>query len=181
MRCVLAARTNSYAPGKMEFKAPPVTDPNLKAFLDKATEAADTFLNAIADMEERLSFKAFTIGGAMTKEQKNAILDILMTQMAIRVKEMAPTIMNEKTITSSVEDGENEMVMWMHATNVKPEAPAAEVPYAHFDPDANEPVAKMTVVTPEEAAKIYEAKKAELAAEMAEVKEEARVGVTRDA
>ena len=81
----------------MEFKAPPVKDPKLKAILDQANTAADTFLNAVADMQEHMSFKAFTIGGGLTREQKNSVLDLIMTQVAIRIKEMGPEV---KMVTS---------------------------------------------------------------------------------
>jgi len=133
----------------MNFKAPPV-DPKLKAILDKATEAADTFLNAIADMQERLSFKAFTIGGGLSREQKNSLLDLLMTQIAIRIKEMGPEVMEEKTITSSVEEGEEDFVLWLHATNEKPAPPEREEPFAHFDPKADVTVPRMQVVESDE-------------------------------
>jgi DNA polymerase/3'-5' exonuclease PolX len=131
----------------MEFKAPPVTDPKLKAMLDKATEAADMFLNALADMEERMSFKVFTIGGGLTRDQRNTILDLLMTQIAMRIKEVAPQVMEEKTITSSVEEGETEFVMWLHANAEKPAAPEAEVPFAHFDPKAEVVVPTISIVS----------------------------------
>ena len=141
----------SYVPGKMNtLKAPPITDPKLKAILDKATEAADTFLNAIADMQERLSFKAFTLGGGLTREQKNSLLDLLMTQIAIRIKEMGPEVMEEKTITSSVDEGSEEnddFVLWLHATNEKPAPPTKEEPFPHFDPKAEVIVPKLTVVS----------------------------------
>lgn len=138
----------------MNMKAPPV-DPKLKAILDKATEAADTFLNAIADMQERLSFKAFTLGGALTREQKNSLLDLLMTQIAIRIKEMGPEVMEEKTITSSVDEGDElvegqDFVLWLHATNEKPAPPEKEEPMPHFDPKADVVVPRMQVVESDE-------------------------------
>ena len=131
----------------MNFKAPEVTDPKLKAILDKANEAADTFLNAVADMSEQMSFKAFTIGGEMTREQKNFLLDLLMTQICIRIKEVAPTLVDEKTITSSVEEGEVDYVLWLHAKNEKPEEVKSEVPYPHFDPTAEVIVPKLPVLS----------------------------------
>ena len=131
----------------MEFKAPPVKDPKLKAILDQANTAADTFLNAVADMQEHMSFKAFTIGGGLTREQKNSLLDLIMTQVAIRIKEVGPEVMEEKTITSSVEEGEEEFVMWLHAKAEKPAAPESEVPFPHFDPKAEVVVPKLTVVS----------------------------------
>jgi hypothetical protein len=123
--------------------------------LDKATEAADTFLNAIADMEERLSFKAFTLGGALTREQKNSLLDLLMTQIAIRIKEMGPEVMEEKNITSSVDEGDElveaqDFVLWLHATNEKPAPPEAEEPFPHFDPKADVVAPRMQVVESDE-------------------------------
>ena len=131
----------------MQIKGPTITDPTLKAILDKATEAADTFINAVADMVEQMSFKAFTITGEFNREQRNYLLDMLMTQIALRIKEMAPEMMEEKTITSSVEEGETEFVMWLHAKAEKPAAPEAEVPFAHFDPKAEVVVPTISIVS----------------------------------
>jgi hypothetical protein len=117
-------------------------DPKLQAVIDLANRATDTFIEAIPTMQERMSFKAFSIGGGLTDDQKNSLLDVIMTQTAIRIKEKAPELMEQKTITSSVETGPEEFVMWLHATNEKPEPPTKEEPYASFDPKEDEQIVR---------------------------------------
>jgi hypothetical protein len=121
-----------------------VVDPKLKALLDMADQATDTFLEACKTMNDRLSFKAFTIGGALTKEQKNSLLDVIMTQIAIRLKAVAPHLMEEINITCSVESGDEDFVLWVHACNEKPDpVDSSEAPYSSFDPDENVVVPKI--------------------------------------
>lgn len=116
------------------FNAPP-PDKQTQAIMEMANKVADTFIEAIPKMDDRLSFKAFTIGGDMSKEQKNAILDIVMVQITARLKEKAPELLEEKTITGATENTETEMVFWLHATSEKPLPPTKEEPYLNFDPD----------------------------------------------
>jgi hypothetical protein len=121
-----------------------VVDPKLQALLDMADKATDTFLEACVAMEDHLSFKAFTIGGALTKDQKNSLLDVIMTQVAIRLKDVAPHLMEEITITCSVESGDEDFILWIHAKNEKPEpVDRTETPYPSFDPDEEVVVPKI--------------------------------------
>jgi len=146
------------------------SDPKLQQMVEIANKATDTFVNAVADMKEFMAFKAFTIGGSLSKSQQNAVLDVLMTQFAIRLKEVAPELMEEKSISCATEDTEEGTVVWFKASNETPEPAVKETPYKSFDPVENEaiPDAKVEVLTPEE----YEIRKAELMAEMAAVKAE---------
>jgi uncharacterized small protein (DUF1192 family) len=153
----------------VKYKGP--SDSKLQSFLDIANQATDTFVNAVADMEECMAFRAFTVGGSLTQEQRNAMLDLLMTQFAIRMKEVAPELMEEKTITCATEDSDDGTIVWFKAINEKPEVPVVETPYKSFDPVEAEsiPDPKVELLSPEE----YEKRKAELMAEMAAVKAEA--------
>jgi hypothetical protein len=147
------------------------TDSKIQPIMDIASKATDTFVNAIADMKEFMAFRAFTVGNGLTPEQKNGVLDILMTQFAIRLKEVAPELMHEKTITCCTEETEEGLTVWFKATNEVPPPVESETPYRSFDPVENEaiPEPKIELLTNEE----YEKRKDELLAEIAKVKAEA--------
>jgi hypothetical protein len=129
----------------MQFQGPP-PDPKILALLEMVNKAADTFIEGIEKMTDAMSFKAITIGGELTKEQKNAILDIVMVQSTNRIQEKAPHIMEEKTITASTETVDDSFVFWLHAKNEKPAPPEKTEPFREFAPEAESATGEITVV-----------------------------------
>jgi hypothetical protein len=95
-------------------------DERLEALKEQVNNAVKIFVEAIPDMEERLSFKAFTLG-EMPKKQAEALSDLILTQSAIALKEQVPDLMEKMSFACSTTVEDECVCIWLHACNVKPE------------------------------------------------------------
>lgn len=94
----------------------------LKATVNKAVEM---FCEAAKKAEDKMSFRAFTLGQVSLKEQYS-LSDIILTQAAIHLKEYTHDSLEKYTYTcaTSVEGEEEEdkkLVIWFNFSREKPE------------------------------------------------------------
>ncbi len=96
----------------------------IKATVNKAVEI---FVEAAKEAEDKMAFKAFTLGGDMDLEAQYKFSDIILTQAAIHLKEYTPHSIDKYTYscaTSVEENGdEKNLVVWFNFSREKPEAP----------------------------------------------------------
>jgi carbonic anhydrase len=98
-------------------------DEKLKQFKEYVNNAVAVFVDALPKMTERMSFKAFDIDDIGEEEAKN-FADIILTQFAIRLKEVVPDTLEKYTYNGSIVTTEqNTTQVWFHAENKKPDAP----------------------------------------------------------
>ena len=80
--------------------------------------ATETFLEALPNMEDRMSFKAFTIRKFADDEsgaKMDAFVDVVQTSIVMHMGEIDATVVEKYNFDTSVERCEEEVVLWLHA------------------------------------------------------------------
>lgn len=96
-------------------------DERLQAIIAQCKTAMDTFVNALPDMKERMSFKAFTIRafeGEDAKEKMDSVVDVLQTGLVMAIGERTD-LMKQYNLDCSVQTEETETVLWLHARHTE--------------------------------------------------------------
>jgi len=110
---------------KTEVKPISTNDPRLQFVLDSSKDACKVFVEAIrnsSDEHIEVSFKAFTL--TADKDEAKSIFEIIMTAVAIELKETASDLIDKYTFYNSQEDNEDEHILLLHCRKEK--APVAE-------------------------------------------------------
>lgn len=95
-------------------------DEKLQQFKDTVNNAVDVFINALPKMKEKMAFRAFELSDMKEEEAKN-FADIILTQFAIRLKEVVPETLDIYTYNGSIVSvSENHTEVWFHAENKAP-------------------------------------------------------------
>jgi hypothetical protein len=102
----------------------------------KVNEAVEIFIEASKKAEDKMSFKAFTLGN-MDIEAQYRLSDIIFTQTALHLKEYTHDDIEKYSYATSVstekDDADAEhLVLWYHFSREKP-APAEKVELTHED------------------------------------------------
>lgn len=98
-------------------------DDKLKEFKDAVNTAVDVFVNALPKMKEKMAFRAFELSDMKEDEAKN-FADVILTQFAIRLKELVPETLDIYTYNGSIVSvSENHTEVWFHAENKAPGKP----------------------------------------------------------
>jgi hypothetical protein len=92
----------------------------------KVNKAVEMFIDASKEAEDRMSFKAFTLGG-MDIEAQYKLSDVIFTQTAIHLKEYTHDDIEKYTFATSVVTEKNEadeecLSLWYHFSREKPSA-----------------------------------------------------------
>ena len=99
----------------------------LEQIKQTVNKAVEIFVDAAKEAENKMAFKAFTLGGDMDLEAQYKLSDIILTQAAIHLKEYTPHSIDKYTYscaTSVEENGdEKNLVVWFNFSREKPEAP----------------------------------------------------------
>ena len=116
----------------------------------RVNEAVEVFIDASKKAEDKMSFKAFTLGN-MAIEAQYRLSDIIFTQTALHLKEYTHDDIEKYTYATSVstetnEAGEENLVLWYHFSREKP-APPTKIELS--DDDIN-PYRKVEVLPADE-------------------------------
>lgn len=96
-------------------------DPRLAYLLEQVNLGVATFVGAIRDSKDEhvaVSFRAFTL--KTERKEAEAVFDIIMTAVAIELKEQAEDLIKLYTFYHTVEDGEDEYHLLLHCRKVPP-------------------------------------------------------------
>jgi hypothetical protein len=100
-------------------------DERLEQLKATVNDAVQTFVEASKKADDKMSFKAFTLG-KVSLEDQYGLSDIILTQAAIHLKEYTHDSLEKYTYscaTSVEEDGdEKSLVIWFNFSREKPEA-----------------------------------------------------------
>lgn len=99
----------------------------LKQMKEQVNKAVEVFVDAAKDAEERMSFRAFTLGN-MDIAAQYRLSDIIFTQTALHLQEYTPHSLEKYTYNTSVstekdEAGDEHLVLWYHFVREKPAPP----------------------------------------------------------
>ena len=101
-------------------------DERLEEIKDMVNKAVEVFVDAAKKAEDKMAFKAFTLG-QQTLEQQYALSDIILTQAAIHLKEYTHDSLEKYTYTcaTNVEENgdEKNLIVWFNFSREKPEEP----------------------------------------------------------
>lgn len=104
-------------------------DERLEAMKSMVNEAVEVFVEASKKADDKMAFRAFTLG-VVSLEEQYALSDIILTQAAIHLKEYTHDSLEKYTYScaTSVEEKEDEkcLVIWFNFSREKPE-PAKNV------------------------------------------------------
>ena len=92
-------------------------DERLAHMLAMCKTAMDTFVGALPDMKERMSFKAFTIKafeGEEAKEKMDSVCDLLQTGLVMAIQDQKE-LLEVYNFDVSIQAEEVETVLWLHA------------------------------------------------------------------
>jgi hypothetical protein len=94
---------------------------------EQVNKAVEVFVDAAKEAEERMSFRAFTLGN-MDIEAQYRLSDVIFTQTAIHLQEYTPHSLEKYTYGTSVttekdEADDEHLVLWYHFTREKPAPP----------------------------------------------------------
>lgn len=93
-------------------------DAKLNALLEMTKRATETFLDALPNMEDRMSFKAFTIkkfADDESGEKMDAFVDVVQSSIVMHIGQIDVDVVKRYDFDMSVERGDEEVVMWLHA------------------------------------------------------------------
>jgi hypothetical protein len=96
-------------------------DPRLAYLLEQVKLGVETFVVAIresSDEHAAISFRAFTL--KTDRKEADAVFDIIMTAVAIELKEQSEDLIKIYTFFHSIEDGEGEFHLFLHCRKVAP-------------------------------------------------------------
>lgn len=102
-------------------------DDKLAYLLEKVAEGTATFIQAIRDSSDEhhsIGFKAFTLK-TESKEEANAVFDIIMVASATEMKTHAMDLITKYTFSTSVQEGEGEYCLLLQC--IKEAPPSKEV------------------------------------------------------
>ena len=100
--------------GKLEYRGE--EGEGLKAIKDMVKDAVKIFAEALPGMDEHMSFKAFTLPVRENVDEMKMMVDVLMTALAIEIKEQLNEKLEEIGFGSSVEkDDCGDVKIWLHA------------------------------------------------------------------
>lgn len=105
-------------------------DEKLDMVLRMAGEATRTFIDAMKDMEDRMSFKAFTIRKFADDEdgkKMDAFIDLLQAAIVMHIEKIDKEISKHYNLDTSTEKLDDEVVVWLHARNKSDEHHSDEV------------------------------------------------------
>lgn len=98
-------------------------DEKLQAFKEYVNKAVGVFIDALPNMKEKMSFKAFDIADMSEEEAKN-LADIVLTQFAIQLKEVVPETLDVYTYNGAIVRTDKDTTeIWFHAENKVPGKP----------------------------------------------------------
>lgn len=92
-------------------------DPKLTAMLEMTKKATVTFLDALKDMEARMSFKAFTVKRFEDDTdwaKMDAFMDLLQSAIVMHMGEIDADVVKRYNMDCSVEHVEDEAILWIH-------------------------------------------------------------------
>jgi hypothetical protein len=100
--------------GKLQYRGE--EDERLKALKDMVKNAVEIFVEALSGMDERMSFKAFTLPKREVEDEVKMLVDVLMTAIAIEVKEQMGDKLDKIAVNCSTDvDDEGNSIVWIHA------------------------------------------------------------------
>jgi hypothetical protein len=94
-------------------------DPRLAYLLEQVKLGVETFTEAVrssSDNHVAVSFRAFTL--KTHRKEAEAVFDIIMTAVAIELKEQSEDLIKIYTFFHSIEDGEGEYHLFLHCRKV---------------------------------------------------------------
>jgi hypothetical protein len=105
-------------------------DPRLQFVIDCAKDGCKIFVEAIrasTDEQVEISFKAFTLSSEK-KEEVDSVFEIIMTAVAIELKEIAEDLIEKWTFYNSQEEtDDSEYVLLLHCRKEKAPVPEPKV------------------------------------------------------
>lgn len=100
-------------------------DERLEELKETVNKAVEIFVEAAKKAEDKMAFKAFTLGGEMDLAAQYSLSDIILTQAAIHLKEYTPHTLEKYTYTcaTSIEEegDEKSLAVWFNFSREKPE------------------------------------------------------------
>jgi hypothetical protein len=93
-------------------------DEKLNAMMEMSKMATRTFLDALPEMTDRMSFKAFTVKKFDEDEdgaKMNSFMDILQTSIIVHMGELDPDCVQRYNFDTSIESDNEYSVLWIHA------------------------------------------------------------------
>lgn len=115
-------------------------DAKLGAMLQLTKQATETFLDALKDMQHRMSFKAFTVKRFEDDtdwEKMDAFMDLLQSAIVMALGQIDPESVKKYNMDCSVEHVGDEAILWMHGRH-KEDLEHAEQPAKEDEVDMKE-------------------------------------------
>lgn len=89
---------------------------SLNLIKEMVKNAVKIFVDALPGMDEHMSFKSFTIPARESEEEMQSILDVLMTAIAIELKEQLGDDLEKYGFKANTEkDDAGDVKIWLHA------------------------------------------------------------------
>lgn len=123
----------------------------------KVNKAVEMFIDASKEAEDRMSFRAFTLGN-MDIEAQYKLSDIIFTQTAIHLRDYTHDDIEKYTFGTSVttekdDGGDEHLVLWYHFSREKP-APAEKIELTAEDINPYKKPEDVLPAVPEEDAEV---------------------------